>query len=162
MVTLKSPSSPAAMACSPRGCLIRKSPPSASCSSWLTSRTDRRARSSVELRAGAEADFAAEGLRAMSGAPAPDVDGRRLRLPDARLVDAGQRGERPELRAEGDPVVRLGHHGGLAGDRIAQHGKPVARADHERVEPVEVVERALQRLLESIALARAPRQIRGR
>src|ERR1700674_1052173 len=109
MVTLKSPSRPAAMACSPRGFLIRKSPPSASCSSWLISLTDRRARSSVELRAGAGADFAAEGLRAMSGAPSPDVDGRRLRLPDARLVDAGQQRERPELRAEGDPVVGLGH-----------------------------------------------------
>src|SRR5262245_29321320 len=133
MVTLNSPSSPAAMAWSPRGFLIRKSPPSASCSSWLISRTERRARSSVELRgrAGAGADFAAEGLRAMSGAPAPHVDSRRLRLPDARVVDAGQRGECPELGAEGDPVVRLGHHGRLAGDGIAQHGEAVAGSDHE-------------------------------
>src|SRR6476619_4144376 len=154
MLTLKSPSRPAAMACSPRGFSIRKSPPSASCSSWLTSRTDRRARSSVELpgRAGAGADFAAEALRAMSGAPAPDVDGCRLRLPDARRVDARQGAERAKLGAEGDPVVRLGHHGRLAGDRIAQHGEAVAGADHEGVEPVEVVERALQRLLQAVAL----------
>src|SRR6185503_2911442 len=131
MVTLKSPSRPAAMACSPRGFSIRKSPPSASCSSWLTSRTDRRARSSVELREGAIRDFAAEALRAMSGAPAPDVDGCRLGLPDARRVDARQGAERAKLGAEGDPVVRLGHHRRLAGDRIAQHGEAVARADHE-------------------------------
>src|SRR4051812_42858688 len=110
MVMSNGPSRPAAMAWSPRGCSIRKAPPSASCSSWLTSLTDKRARSRVELRAGWCAVFA-DDLRAMSGAPAPDVDGRRLRLPDARAVDAGQRGERAKLGAEGDPAVGLGHHG---------------------------------------------------
>src|SRR5262245_58774864 len=162
MVTLKRPSSPAAMACSPRGLLIRKSPPFASCSSWLTSRTVMRARSSVELRAGAGADFAAESLRAMSGAPAPDVDGGRLRLPYARHIDAGQRRQRTKLGAQGDPVVRLGHHRRLAGDGIAQHRKAVAGTHHKGVEPIEIVERALPRRFQAVALARAPGQIGGR
>src|SRR6516164_6750620 len=160
MVTCKSPSSPAAMAWRPRGFLMRKLPACAACNSWLTSLTDRRARSRVELSAGAGADFAADGARRpMSIAPVPHVDRCRRRFPNARLMHIRQRCQGAKLGAERDPVVRFRHHSGLAGDRITQHRKAVPRANHEGIEPVEVFERSLQRPLQAIALARAPREI---
>src|SRR5437879_2952618 len=109
---------------------MRKSPPSASCSSWFTSRTDMCARSSVELRTGSTPACETGDLRAISGAPAPGVDRCRLRLPDARCLHPRQGGERAELRTERHPVIGLGHDGGLAGYWIAQHGEAVACADH--------------------------------
>src|SRR5581483_2697354 len=160
MVTSRGASRPAAMACRPRGFLMRNSPRSASCRSRLTSRTDRRARSSVELRASIP-ELDREASCAISGRLAPGVDGGRLRLPDACVVDAGQLGQGAELGAERDPVRRLGHHRGLAGNRITQHGKAVAGADNEGVEAVEIAERALEGLPQVIPLARAPGKIGG-
>ena len=61
-----------------------------------------------------------------------------------------------------DPVVGLREHGRLAGDRVAQHGEAVDRADEEGVEAVEVVEAALERLLERGALAQPPGEVAGR
>src|SRR5262245_5932617 len=139
MVTLSGASRPAAMACWPLGWRRRKSPSFASCRSRFTSRTDIVARSSTELRPlGIGALAGAGGFSlpfapalvapalVMSGGPAPGVDGSRLRLPDAGGLDAGQRRQRAELRAERHPVVGLGHHGGLASDGVAQHGEAVA------------------------------------
>src|ERR1700730_17301068 len=139
---------------------MRKSPPSASCSSWLICLTDNCARSSVALRVGAPAsNFAEPGLRAMSAAPAPYVDRCRLGLPDARIADAGQRRQSTVLGAECDPVIGLRHHGGFAGERIAQHGEAVAGADHEGEEAVEIGERGFERPCQAVTLARAPSQI---
>src|SRR5438128_12266614 len=99
------------MACSPRGFWMRKSPPSASCSNWLISLTERCARSSVELPTGWAPTFAAVDLRAMSGAPAAGVDCCRLRLADARPIHTRQGREPGELPSEGAPVVGPGPHG---------------------------------------------------
>ena len=80
--------------------------------------------------------------------PLPAVDAAGLGLPDRRLLGAGQHGDRAVLGRHRHPVVGLGHHGRLAGDRVAQDGEAVGRADREGVEAVEVVEAALERLLE--------------
>jgi len=66
------------------------------------------------------------------------------------------------LRGHRDPVVGLGEHRRLAGDRVAQDGEALCRADGERVEPIEVVETALERLLERRAFAQPPLEVAGR
>ena len=118
-----------------------------SCSSWLTSRSGivREVEHGIAPRSGLLATerrgrhrHAPGSRHRPSPAPAPR---------SAALLDARQRRERAELRRHRDPVVGLGHHGRLAGDRIAQHREAVARADHERVEAVEIVQAALQRAL---------------
>ena len=146
------------MACSPRGFSIRKSPPSASCSSWLT-----RAPTAARGRAWSCAQVRCA-ISPRPCAPVRSSGSRRRRwpAPAPRSAPARCRAACASARilgAERDPVVGLGHHRRLAGDRIAQHGEAVARADHEGVEAVEVVERALQRLLQAVALAHAPGQI---
>src|SRR5262249_7730334 len=148
-------SSPATMAWRPRGFLMRKSPWLAACSSRLTSLTEMCARSSVVLRTGAPACSAAIGWRAMA-TPAPDLGSGGAPVPPTRHDAPGQRCQRPEFRAEGNPVVGLRQHGGLAGDRIAQHRKTLARSDDERIKPVQCLERALQRCLQAVALAPSP------
>ena len=85
----------------------------------------------------------------------------RARAPTTRALGAGQHGDRAVLGRHRDPVVGLGHHGRLARDRVAQHREAVGRADRERVEAVEVLEAALERLLERRALAQPPRQVAG-
>ena len=94
--------------------------------------------------------------------PLPDVDRRRRGLPDAARRSApGQDGDRAVLGRHRDPVVGLGDHRRLAGDRVAQHGEAVGRADGEGVEAVEVAQAALERLARGRALAQPPRQVAG-
>jgi hypothetical protein len=64
----------------------------------------------------------------------------RARAPRCGLLDAGQVDERAVFGAEGDVAVGLGHHGRLAGDRVAQHAEAVLGADDEGEEAVEIVE----------------------
>ena len=73
---------------------------------------------------------------------------RRRGLPHLGVLGAREHGDRPVLGRHRDPVVGLGQHGGLAGDRVAQHGEAVGGADRERVEAVEVAQAALERRLE--------------
>src|SRR5262245_34886103 len=94
--------------------------------------------------------------------PFPEIDGGRLRLPYMRLLDARKSGERAIFRTEGYVIVGLGHHRGLASDRIAQHAKPVLGADHEGVEAIEIVERMFEGIAEAVALADAPSEITRR
>ena len=87
----------------------------------------------------------------------PAVYARRLGLPDGRVVGARKDRDRAELRGHCDPLVGLGHHRRLACDRVAQHREAVARADGEGVEAIEIIETALERLLEGRAFPRAAR-----
>src|SRR5262249_22790303 len=123
------------------------------------SRRERGERWGVVLRTGWSACPAATRLCAMSKVPAPDVDGGRFRFPDAGMDDARQRRQRPIFRAEADPLVGLGHHGGLAGDRGAQHGKAIARRDGKSREAIQLFEAVVQRRLEAVALAPTPGEI---
>ena len=91
----------------------------------------------------------------------PGVDDARARLPHARVGGARGDGDRAPLGGHGDPVVGLGEHGRLARDRVAEDGEPVGGADEEGVEAVEVVEAALERLLERGALAQPPGEVPG-
>src|SRR5205814_10123482 len=50
-------------------------------------------------------------------------------------------------------------HGRLAGNRVAENGEAVCRADEEGVEAVQVVETALERLLERCTLAQPPGEV---
>ena len=79
----------------------------------------------------------------------PHVERRRRGLPHVRVLGAGQHRDGPVLRRHRHPVVGLGEHGGLAGDRIAQDGEAVGRADREREEAVEVAQAALERLAQA-------------
>ena len=101
------------------------------------------------------------GRRSAFRSPLPEVDGCGLGLPDARVVDAGQAGERAVFGAEGDVLVGLGHDGRLAGDRVAQHAEAVLGADDEGEEAVEIVEALLQRFAEVHALVHAPGDVGG-
>ena len=89
----------------------------------------------------------------------PRVHARRLGLPHLGRVRARQHGDRAVLRGHRDPVVGLGHHGGLARDRVAQHGEAVGRADRERVEAVEVVQAASSAASQRGALAQPPVEV---
>ena len=96
-------------------------------------------------------------------APAPSCTTRAGSGSQMRgALGAGQHRDGAVLGRHRDPVVGLGHDRRLAGDRVAQHGEAVARADRERVEAVQVVEAALERLLEGRALAQAPGEVAGR
>ena len=57
---------------------------------------------------------------------------------------------------DGDVIVRLGHHGRLAGERVADQRELVGGAHQQRVEAVELVEAALQRGRQIIAVAQPP------
>ena len=72
-----------------------------------------------------------------------------------------QHRDRPPLGGHRDPFVRLGENGGLAGDRVAQDREALCRPDREGVETVEVVEAALERMLECGALAQPPCEVAG-
>ena len=63
------------------------------------------------------------------------------------VLGPGQHRDRRYSGGHRDPLVGLGHDRRLAGDRIAQRREPVGRTHGEGVEPVEIVETALQRLL---------------
>ena len=92
----------------------------------------------------------------------PLVDGRRLGFPHPRLLDAGQVDQRAVFGAERDVAIGLRHHRRLAGDRVAQHGEAGLGADDEGVEPVEVVQRSLQRAPRATARRAASRSGRRR
>src|SRR5665809_55234 len=92
----------------------------------------------------------------------PEINGGRLGLPDARLLDAGQAGQHAIFRAERDILVRLGHDRRLAGDAVAQYAEAVLGADHESIEAVKVVEAHFEGVAERQALAHAPSEITGR
>ena len=99
-------------------------------------------------------------LRSGSRRPSPAATSRPApaRAPTAlRSIGARQHRDRPVLGGHRDPVLGLGHHRGLAGDRVAQYREAVGGADREGVEAVEVVEAAAQRRLEVVALATAAR-----
>ncbi len=73
----------------------------------------------------------------------------------------GEHGDRVVLGCHRDPVVGLGEHRRLAGDRVAQHSEAVGRADRECVEAVEIVEATFERLLERRPLTESPREVAG-
>src|SRR5882757_4245643 len=118
------------------------------CSAWLSSRSDDTSRSKTRE---AWSCAAFESLVAGMNSMLPEIDGCGFRFPDPRIVYAGQFGQRAIFRAEGDILVGLGHHGGLAGDRIAHDAKTVLGADDEGEEAIEVRQRAFQRLAEVLA-----------
>lgn len=92
----------------------------------------------------------------------PDIDSRRLRFPDGRLFDPRQVHQGAVFGGHGHVLIGLGQHRRLAGDRIANHRKAVARADGEGVEAVQVLKALVQRLLQAIADAQPPGQVAGR
>ena len=129
------------------------------CSAWLSSRT--------VSTAGRRSDRLADDLGRSHRHATSDAVPQLYTWPGAgSQVTAssapGQHRDRPVLGRHRDPLVGLGHHRRLAGDRVAQHREPVGGPDRERVEAVEVVEAALERLLERRALAQAPGQVPGR
>ena len=112
------------MAWRPPGLSTRIAPAAlaGSCRRWLSSRT----------RVGAQV----EGRRAVAGvvsgvaitppAPCPSCRRARARAPSVTASSApGQHGDRPVLGGHRHPLVGLGHHRRLAGDRVAQHREPV-------------------------------------
>jgi hypothetical protein len=76
----------------------------------------------------------------------PEIDGGGLGLPHAGGSMPGRFTSARYSLAEGHVLVGFGHHGGLAGDGVAHHAEAVPRADDEGEEPVEIAQRAFQRL----------------
>jgi hypothetical protein len=83
----------------------------------------------------------------------------RARAPRRGRVDAGQVHQRAVFATESDVLLGFGHDGGLAGDGVAHHAEPVLGAHHEGEEPVEIAERAFQRLAQRRALLHPPCQV---
>src|SRR5260221_4629651 len=100
--------------------------------------------------------------RAAALLPLPGVNRCGARFPDRRALGAGQCRDGAVFGRHRHPILGLAHHRRLAGDRVAQDGEAVARADGEGVETVEIPERGLERLLERGAFAHPPAQITRR
>src|SRR5262245_19423177 len=153
---------PAATACAPCGFTMRQClgppPRAASWRRWFSSRSGVSARSTTSTSVAACASVATTASNLL---PFPGVDDAGGRLPGLGLGSAGKNGDRAPLGAHGDPVVGLGQHCGLASDRIAEYGEAVESADEERVEAVEIVEAALERLRERRSLTEPPGQVAG-
>src|SRR5205807_7643808 len=122
---------PQATACAPFGLTIRQyrgsgASPVTSCKRWLSSRSGVTARSTTS---------AAVSMSIATSDPPlderllPRVDDARLRLPHLSVGSARKHGERAPLGAHRHPVVGLGEDGGLARDRVPQHGEAVRGAD---------------------------------
>ena len=94
--------------------------------------------------------------------PLPGVHAPGLGLPDLGVLGAREHRDRAVLGRHRHPAVGLGEHRRLAGDRVAQHGEAVDRADGEGVEAVQVHEAGAERLLEVVSLLEPPGQVAGR
>ncbi len=101
-------------------------------------------------------------VAAITPAPCSSCTPSRARAPTIEPPPRPADRDRPVLGRHRHPVVVFGHHGRFAGDRVTQDGKAIDRADGEREEAIEILQAALQRLLQARALAHPPGQIAGR
>ena len=130
-----------------------------SCRRWLSSRTLVLARSTDRAAVPGDAGVSDQATECR----APAVDAAGLWLPDCRV---SRRPAGPAIARYSDAIAT---HSSVSAITAGLHAigsrstaKPSARPDRERVEAVEVIQAALERLLERRALAHAPGQIPGR
>ena len=86
----------------------------------------------------------------------PCVDLGGFGLENPRLFDSWQARERSIFGTERHISIGLGHHGGLACNRVAQNRETILGADHESVEAVKRFEAGFKRSFQAVPASHPP------